>query len=113
LRLGVENVGTIRKDIWRLLRKKGCSTAKKKAGECRGKYFVVHVVGSFGCNALCSTPIQMSALGETPHEVWRNVRHGADKFLLESAGLVPVDNVDELPRILIELKLELSFFVND
>jgi hypothetical protein len=53
------------------------------------------------------------SLRETPYRVWRNARRGADKLLLESAGLVPVDNVDELPRILIELKLELSLFVND
>src|SRR5260370_8040584 len=50
---------------------------------------------------------------ETPYRVWRNARRGADKFLLESAGLVPVDNVDELPRMLIDLTLDLSLFVND
>src|ERR1700704_1879308 len=34
-------------------------------------------------------------------------------FLLQRAGLVPIDNVDELPGIFVELELELSFFVND
>ena len=96
-----------------LAAQKGLFQAVKKADECRGKYFVVHVVGSFGCNAqmqCANTDVQPR---ETPYRVWRNARRGADKVLLESAGLVPVDNVDELPRILIELKLELSLFVND
>jgi hypothetical protein len=35
------------------------------------------------------------------------------QFLLESADLIPVDNVDEFPRILVELELKLPFFVND
>jgi hypothetical protein len=32
--------------------------------------------------------------------------------LLSGAGLVPVNNVDELPGILIELKLKLALFVD-
>ena len=35
------------------------------------------------------------------------------QFLFEGAGLVPIDNVDELPSVLIELELELPLFVND
>jgi hypothetical protein len=34
-------------------------------------------------------------------------------FLLDSAGFVPIENVHELPRILIELELELPLFVDD
>jgi hypothetical protein len=34
------------------------------------------------------------------------------QFLLQGTGLVPIDNVDELPGILIQLELQLSLLVN-
>src|SRR5258708_3609044 len=46
----------------------------------------------------------------------RDVRAGTQPlqpFLLEGASLVPIDNVGELPSILIKLELELPLFVND
>ncbi len=113
MRLGVENVGTTRKDIWRLLRKKGCSRQQKRQASAEANILSFMLLARSAATRYAVRQYRCQALGETPHEVWRNARHGADKFLLESAGLVPVDNVDELPRILIELKLELSFFVND
>lgn len=110
---GVENVRIARKDIWRLLRKKDCSRQQKKEASAEANILSFMLLARSAATRYAVRQYRCPALRETPYRVWRNARRGADKFLLQSAGLVPVDNVDELPRILIELKLELSLFVND
>jgi hypothetical protein len=96
-----------------LAAQKGLFQAAKKEASAETNILSFMLLACSAATRYAVRQYRCPALRETPYRVWRNARRGADKFLLQSAGLVPVDNVDELPRILIELKLELSLFVND